>query len=263
MTKLIWGAIGGHYFEAGVDRGVFYPNEGPGIAWHGLVAVNTSPSEAEGDIQYYDGVKYQQRRMRESFEATISAFTYPVEFEEYNGYSENQANRNRRKSFDFCYRTGVGSDVAGDLSYKIHLVYNALATPSDNAYKTADSNAVPIEFAWDISTTPISIPGMSPSAHIVISPLDTTVKTMQPLEDILYGSDGSDPRMPSIEEVMAMFEKSMTLQIIDHGDGTWTAIGPDEMVYMWDVGGPDEMLVIDSPSAIYLDLDTYTVSSLQ
>ena len=263
MSELTWGDPGTHFFEAGVDRGVFYPKVGPGVAWHGLTSVDATPSEAEEDVQYYEGQKYRQRKLRESFSATIRAFTYPVEFEEYNGYSDSRLVQMRRKAFDFCFRTGVGNDIVGDLSYKIHLVYNALATPSHNMYKTNEQEVTPLEFEWDISTMPIPIPGLKSTAHIVIVPLLTTAATIEPLEDILYGTADTDPRMPTIEEVLEMFEKSMTLQIIDHGDGTWTAIGPDEMVYMANVGTTNEQFVINSPSATYLDLDTYIISSLQ
>lgn len=252
MTKLSWGEPGTHKFQTGIDRGVLYPKDGPGVAWNGLTAVMEAPSDAEEDVQYMDGVKFQQRRRRESFAATLKAFTYPIEFEEYDGMSTlTRVAQQRRKMFDFSYRT------SGD-GYRVHLVYNALATPSDVAYISAKQAVEPLEFSWDISTIPLLINGMAPSAHIILDFGETEDLTSIPLQEILYGTDLTDPRMPTIDELIHWFEQSMTLQILDHGDGTWTAIGPDEMISL--VG---DLITITTPSATYLDPDTYTISSLQ
>ena len=78
------------------------------------------------------------------------------------------------------------------------------------------------------------------------------------LEDMLYGTNAEAPRLPLPDEIISIFEENALLRIIDHGDGTWTAIGPDEAITMIT---PTEF-EIDWPSATYLDEETYTIRSL-
>src|SRR4051812_36354652 len=111
MTRLSWGNPGTHLFEAGVDRRVLYPRVGSGVAWNGLIAVEEAPSGGEADMYFMDGRKYQKRRQRESFAASLTAFTYPLEFEEYDGYADGHLAQQRRKSFNLSYQTRVGNEL--------------------------------------------------------------------------------------------------------------------------------------------------------
>lgn len=204
-----------------------------------------------------DGRKYQKRRQRESFMATLTAFTYPMEFEEYDGYSDSHMTQQRRKKFNLSYQTRVGNDLQGmDLGYQIHLVFNALATPSDKAYKTVDSGIDPTKFSWQISTTPEVFPESS-GAHLIVSSLSAYPGALTPLEEMLYGTVDTTPRFPTAEELFDIFENAALLKIIDHGDGTWTAIGPDEWIQMLD----STSFAITTPSAHYTSEDTYRISS--
>lgn len=258
MTKLIWDDPGTRLYESGVDRGVLYPRDGPGVVWNGLVSINETPSGAESSVQFIDGRKYRVEKTQEGFQATIEAFSYPREFEEYDGIS-NLYTAQHRESFNFSYRSLIGNDVDNiEHGYKIHLVYNALATPSSKQYATLAADIEPSTMAWDISTSPEFIPGFKPAAHIVISSVSAYPWVLQPLEDILYGTETSQPRFPTTEEILELFENGAILKIIDHGDGTWTAIGPDEVIQMLD----PTTFEISWPSAVYLDSETYKISSL-
>lgn len=257
MTKLVWGEPDKRLYEIGIDRGVFYPLEGIGVPWNGLVAVSEAPSEGDLAEVHQDGRKLHQRRQRESFAAQIKAYTYPQEFQEYEGTIEG-VTRQLRKSFDFSYRTLVGNALDPMAGYKIHLVYNATATPSDLEYSTMNSDAEAQTFTWDLTTIPEYLPNGGYSAHLIIDPSLAHDWVIEELENLLYGSSSNDPTMPTISEVVEIFQDGSLLTITDHGDGTWTAEGPDEAIKMLS----PTLFEITWPSAIYIDSNTYRISSL-
>lgn len=254
MSRIQWGSAGTRAYESGVDRGVFYPQVGPGLPWNGLVAVKEDPDGSELSKIFIDGTPFRVQKTKESFAAVLQAYTSPREFDDYDGNHGQQ----RRKAFGLSYRTKVGNDISPDHGYKIHIVYNALAMPStvDNStLATGGLNATP--FSWGLSTTAIPIPGAKPAAHLII---DTTVanpEAIQAVEDALYGSIDGDAYLPTPEELMDLFEQHAIFVVIDHGDGTWTATGPDEAFDMLDT----DTFQITWPSVIYLDTDTYQISS--
>lgn len=255
MTRITWGSPGSRIYETGVDRGVFYPNVGPGLPWSGLINVKEEPDGGSVKTMYVDGVPYRTQKTKEGFAAVLQAYIAPLGFEEYDGNYGQQ----RRKPFGLSYRTKVGNDISSDFGHKIHLVYNALAMPTavDNSTLNTDSlDATP--FSWGISTTPIPIPGAKPAAHLII---DTTIaypEAIQHIENILYGSDTEEARLPDVVELMDVIEQHAILVIIDHGDGTWTATGPDSVIQMLD----PTTFQISWASAVYLSEDTYEISSL-
>lgn len=259
MTKLHWNVAGDRLFEAGVDRVVFFPEEGPGVPWNGVTAVKEDTAGSALPVQYVDGVPVRSQKIKEGFAVVLQAYSCPLEFEEYEG-SLDILTRQQRKAFGLSYRTLVGNDTQGlDHAYKIHLVYNALAMPSAVDYNSVSPdglNAAP--FSWGISTKPTEIPGAKPAAHLIIDTSVAYPEAIQAIEDVLYGSDTVEARLPSPAEMMDLFEQHAILTIIDHGDGTWTAIGPDDVVTMLD----GDTFQITWPSAVYLDADTYQISSL-
>ena len=254
MTRINWGSTGTRTYDSGVDRGVFYPQVGPGVPWNGLTAVKEDPDGSELSKIFVDGVPFRTQKTKESFAAVLQAYTSPREFDDYDGNNGQQ----RRKAFGLSYRTNVGNDISPDYGHEIHLVYNALAMPSsvDNVTLSSDGlNATP--FSWGISTTPVLIPGAKPAAHLII---DTTIAhpdAIQAVEDILYGSIDGDSRLPDPFELFDVFEQHAIFVVIDHGDGTWTATGPDEAFEMLDA----DTFQITWPTAVYLDEDTYQISS--
>jgi hypothetical protein len=207
MTRLSWGDIATRHYETGVDRGVLYPEIGAGVAWNGLVSVQDNPSDSDSSSYYIDGIKYYNRQGPGSFAATLEAYTYPDEFMPYDGILNSLITQQPRRSFGLSYRTKLGNDVDGsDHGYKIHLVYNALASPSKRTNSTLGKSIEALLFSWSITTVPISIPGHRPSAHLVI---DTTVapsQTIAAVEDVLYGSDILTPSLPWLGPLLTLFE---------------------------------------------------------
>lgn len=232
MAQIVWGVTGTRNYEAGVDRGVLFPpNAAPGVAWNGLTTVNETPSGGEPTAYYMDGIKYLQLASSEEFNATIEAFSAPPEFGPCDGTANIFAGlfltQQPRKQFGFSYRTLNGNDVAGtDYGYKIHLVYNALAKPSSRNNQSLGSDVNALALSWDITTVPPALTYAMPTAHLVISSLDSLPLHLQMIETILYGTDSVAPRLPSPTELITIFAGS-SLTITDNGDGTFTATGSD------------------------------------
>jgi hypothetical protein len=214
MTQLTWDSVGERRYETGVDRGVLYlpDNTGDyteGHAWNGLTTVTESPSGAESNPQYADNVKYLNLVSAEEFGATIEAFTYPDEFGQCDGTAEPSPGiylgQQGRRSFGLAYRTRIGNDLDGtDHGYRLHLVYGALAAPSEKAYATINDSPEAITFSWDVTTTPVSVDGFKPTALITIDSTKVDAGDLTALEDILYGTDVDDPRLPLPDEVLAL-----------------------------------------------------------
>ena len=249
MTRITWGSFGTRHYEVGVDRGVFYPNVGAGIPWNGLVAVREGVSDEREVVTYVDGQPYRSKKADGSFTAVVEAFTYPFEFEPYNEVFSSK----RQKPFGFSYRTMADGD-----HYCLHLVYNALAAPSAAGRNTVASDGAPTVFSWELSSKPVPVPGMRPSAHFIIDSRQAVPDALVELEDVLYGTLDSIARFPTVPELLDIFERNAILVVIDHGDGTWSAIGPDEAIKMLDA----DTFQISWPSAVYLDENTYQISSL-
>lgn len=210
MTEIVWNRPGDRIYEAGVDHAVLYPPSGwPGVPWNGLVSVDDKTTGGETTAYYFDGDKFFQVRASTEFTATLTAFTYPTEFEKCDGTSPAMpgilVTDQDRESFGLAYRTKVGNDSEGlDYGYKLHLVYNGLVAPSAKTYKTIAESLEPNNFTWDISTTPIPVPGFKASAHLVIDSRRANPIVMSALEDILYGRSGFPPRLPLPEEIFGL-----------------------------------------------------------
>lgn len=217
MTALIWNNVGERYFEAGVDRGVFYGTDGVGVAWNGLISVKESPSGGDPIPYYIDGIKYLNISGRKEFKGTIEAYTYPEEFAEYDGWVDLNnglvVDEQQRKPFGLSYRTGVGNDVDGiDHGYKIHVIYNALASPTERSYQTMGDDNEPLEFSWDFTTTPGKPDptlSLAPWAHFVIDSRKTNPTQMRFIEGYLYGTAGRAPKLPTLEQMYILFENPL------------------------------------------------------
>jgi hypothetical protein len=208
-------------------------------------------TDVNQSLIYIDGVGHRNKLLIGNFAATISAMTWPVEFEPYDGYSKIYSEQ-RRSEFDFSYRT---MQVDG---YKIHLVYNAMVSPNGRDNTSINSNVDLEVFTWDLSTRPEVILGARSSAHFVIDSTLVNSGVMESIENILYGDDVTAPYIPTVEQLLTFFEANAVLRITDHGDGTWTAEGPDDVVQML---GPTTFQ-INWASAVFIDADSYTVRSL-
>lgn len=211
MSKLVWDQTGERLYETGVKQGVLYPlsAEGKydlGVAWNGLTAVTESPSGAEASPLYADDIKYLNLISNEEFGGTIEAYTYPDEFAQCDGSAALVAGvmigQQPRKTFGLCYRTTLGNDVANnDYGYKLHLVYGALAAPSEKAYATINDSPEAITFSWEFSTTPVNVPGHKPTSCITIDSTKCDKSKLAALEEILYGTEENEARLPLPEEI--------------------------------------------------------------
>lgn len=220
MTALLWDQTGEREYETGVDKGVLYiPNDAgsydDGYAWNGLTTVTESPSGAEVTKKYADNINYVSLISAEDFAGTIEAFTYPDEWAQCDGSATPSAGvavgQQTRHVFGLTYRTKVGNDVSGDdFGYKLHLVYGALASPSEKAYATVNDTPDAIAFSWKFTTTPIPVPGLKPSAILVIDSTKVDSDALASLEAELYGGVGVDPHLPDPASVIAFFTGSTT-----------------------------------------------------
>lgn len=217
MSKIVWDKIGERLFETGLDHGVLFPagdngSYESGVAWNGLSAMNEKPSGAEVTAIYADNIKYLNLMSAEDFSATAEAYTYPPEFEPCDGSVEVAPGviitQQNRKHFGLSYRTLVGNDVVGqELGYKIHLVYGGLASPSEKNRQTVNDSPEAITFSWEISTTPVEVPGYKPTAHLIIDSTKTDAAKLAALENILYGSADTEPRLPLPSEVIQLLKQ--------------------------------------------------------
>ena len=217
MSKIIWDDTGKKFYETGCDRGVLYVSDGEGgynsgVAWNGLTSVTENPSGAESTALYADNVKYLNMLSSEDFGATIEAYTYPDEFMECDGSASVTdgvvIGQQARTTFAMCYRTLKGNDVAGtSLGYKIHIIFNATASPSSKAYSTVNESPEAMTFSWEVSTTPVPVEGFKPTASIVIDSTKVDKSKLTELETKLYGGDSAEPTMPSITEIINIFKQ--------------------------------------------------------
>lgn len=219
--KLTWDQTGDRLYETGVQRGVLYPQVAgvyqAGVVWNGLTAVTESPSGAEATALYADDIKYLSLVSAEEFGGTIEAYTYPEEFAACDGsasivdgvYIGQQA----RTPFGLCYRTTVGNDTESNAhGYKIHIVYGALAAPSEKAYASINDSPEAITFSWEFTTTPVAVSGnFKPTATVVIDSTKVSPEALTAIENALYGSDGeggADPKLLMPDEIVALINES-------------------------------------------------------
>jgi hypothetical protein len=221
MTALSWDAIGQRYYETGVDHGVLYIPDGAGVysdgvAWNGLVTVTESPSGAEPTSLYADNIKYVNLYSAEEFSATLEAFTYPAAFAPFDGLAVPSAGlyigQQARKSFGLAYRTKIGNDVVGDsYGYRLHMIYGCQASPSEKAYSTINDSPEAITFSWEISSVPAPGTGIQPTSVITVDSTAVVAANLLVLEQALFGTVGTNPRLPTPDEVVAMFAGSLTM----------------------------------------------------
>lgn len=253
MVKLQWDAQGERRYETGVSKGVLYRQTNGiyslGVPWNGLTAVTESPSGAEATAIYADNIKYLNLVSAEEFGGTIEAYMSPVQFDECDGSASPVAGvavgQQARQSFGLSYQTRVGNDLlAADFGYKIHLVWGALAAPSEKAYATINDTPEAVTLSWEFSTTPVSVTGLKPTAIMTIDSTKVSAAALQILEDILYGTAGSTARLPLPDEVIAIFA------------GTVTEVAPQQPSF---VAGTGVITIPSTAGVVYRRADTNAV----
>ena len=216
MSKLIWDSTGERLYETGVKQAALYVQSTggtypKGVAWNGITAVTESPSGAEATALYADDIKYLSLISAEEFGATIEAYTYPDEFAECDGSASIATGvvigQQKRKAFGLAYKTTLGNDVDNnDYGYKLHLIYGALAAPSEKAYATINDSPEAITFSWEVTTTPVSVAGYKPTAIVTIDSTKADQTKLAALEAILYGSENVEARLPLPDEVATLMK---------------------------------------------------------
>lgn len=213
--ELKWDQTGERVYETGVSKGVLYPQVSgaypKGVAWNGLTNVNESPSGAEATPLYADNIKYLNLLSAEDFGATVEAYTYPDEFAACNGEKTLaagvQVGQQTRQAFGMSYQTKVGNDENPDAGYKIHLVYGALAKPSEKSYGTVNDSPEAITFSWELTTTPVEVPGMKPTAIITIDSTKVKKELLIQLEQKLYGTAEEEAMLPLPKDLAEIFKE--------------------------------------------------------
>lgn len=214
MAKLVWDATGARKYETGVRNGVLYVMDDSGtypkgVVWNGLTAVTESPSGAEATALYADDVKYLNLISAEEFGATVEAYTYPDEFAQCNGEASLvdgvTIGQQPRKTFGMAYRTVVGNDIENEsYGYKLHLIYGAVASPSEKAYATINDSPEAITFSWELKTTPVVVEGFKPTASLTIDSTKANPTKLAALEAILFGSEEAEARLPLPNEIATL-----------------------------------------------------------
>jgi hypothetical protein len=223
--KLVWDQTGERLYETGVSQGVLYPIQTggvytKGVAWNGLSSVTESPSGAEASPVYADNIKYLNLMSAEEFGGTIEAYMAPDEFAECDGSVEVApgvyAGQQSRKVFGLSYKTLLGNDVdSNDYGYKLHLVYGALASPSEKDYSTVNDSPEALSLSWEFSTTPVEVTTevngkkLKPVALLTFDSTKVDATKLAALEAILYGSDdgdGTEARLPLPDEVIELMK---------------------------------------------------------
>lgn len=265
MTRLVWGTPGARIFETGIDQATLYPMLGDGVPWIGVTSVKESPSGGDVEAFYVDGVKYLNQVEGQEYTSTLEAYTYPDEFAECDGTVWEEGlgyDEQPRKPFNLSYRTTIGDDLQGiDRGYRLHLIFNAIATPSDRDYKTLGASIETVDFSWSLSTTPVRIPGKKATSHLILDSRTTNEVLLETLEDILYGTETTAARFPTADEIIELYNREWPrhdgLLVIDNKDGTYSISGPDEVVSF--LG--DFKYQISSEGVVPAGPDTYTITS--
>lgn len=209
MTRITWGNSGEKYYELGVDRAVFYPKTGAGVAWNGLVSVDETVSGGAVKPVYLDGKKIYDQVENEDFQIDITTISVPTEFLVCAGIVTLVpglfVTQQPRSRFGFCYRTIKGNDVKkNEYGYKIHLVYNATVPPTSRSYETLSDKLSIDTLKWSLNTVPPDSSTFKPSAHLIVDTSIITSAKRTSLENLLYGTSTASPSLPTQAAVISL-----------------------------------------------------------
>lgn len=271
MPQLIWEKVEDRTFETGLDKGVLYLEDGSAVPWNGLTSVVKKSDKTSSPV-YFDGMKINNLVSLGDFAATLKAITYPDEFVELEGmgsvrngmFLDDQA----LKTFNLSYRVKVGNAIEGDsLGYKIHVVYNLVAIPSDKTNSTQSADPTLVEFEWELLAVPVEIPGFRPTAHLIIDSRDFDPWLLEDIEEKLYGGEFVDPLLPSMEDLVSYIDNWYRWKVIDNGDGTYTLISGrgDSLIFSGtnlEIFTALGIYVIDHGDGTFTVHDTYDIADV-
>jgi hypothetical protein len=248
MAVLTWDAAGSRYYETGVDRGVLYIPDAlgaysNGVAWNGLVTVTEKPTGAESNPMYADNMKYLNLYSIEQFGATIEAYTYPDEWNQFDGlinpgagYSGVQVGQQARKTFGLSYRTKLGNDTTGDdYGYKLHLMYGAIASPTERGYSSINDTPEPMTFSWDVTTTPVAVTAIGSTTFrstslITIDSTRVSASALTQITNYLWGTAGANPQLPTPDSVLSIITNAPSAVAVTPTMPTFTAAGGSTVI---------------------------------
>ena len=272
MARLQWGEFGSRRYETGVDRGVIYPIEPvlrdwpqgaiiPAVPWNGLTSYSETPQGVEPIPVYQDGIKLEEVPTQEVYAGTVAAFTAPEYVEQASGRNVPQIGVQMHGGyhglFNFTCRTKLENDLGEPASsYIIHLIYNVTGVQTARQRPTRGQQDSPLIYTYNLSSVPEIVEGYAPVSSISIVANEASEDYVRRLEELLYGTAETEPSFPSPQTVLAIFEGAPLLLIVDHGDGSFTASSPSDMVRMTD----SETFELDAPTVIILSEDEYQVS---
>jgi hypothetical protein len=257
MSKLVWDQFDQRKYEAGVDRGVLYPESGSGVVWNGLINIEESFIGGEVNPYYFDGIKFVDLVSPKNFQATLTAFSAPEEFSPCIGDKSVVPGfvltRQQRAQFSLSYRTLIGQDKG----YKLHLVYNATASVNGRSRQTIGSEVPPETLSWQIDAVPVASSSYRPSGHFIFDSTETDPEALSIIEKILYGTLTSEPRLPGIEEILDLTVIGESLTIMpEETTGLAELVSGSGDIYMTSVAGihralPDTRLYETSIRGLY------------
>jgi hypothetical protein len=261
--RLFWDVIGERVYENGVDRGVLYLPDGRAVVWNGLLSVEEDSGSSTQGV-FYDGVKISEIVNMGDYSAKLSAITYPDELDDLQGVAQLVEDvyltDQPLKTFGLSYRTRILDDISQEpIGYKIHIVYNVIAVPTDIGYETLSDDPSAMEFQWDLVALSGFIDGFRPTAKFVVDTTKINPDLLIELEKLLYGTSTVQPALPTMQELLEYIRTWYTIQIIDNGDGTWTATSDNDGYIFVDVPQEDQFMIVDV-NATFLDDETYIIS---
>lgn len=263
MPGIVWDKVGARVYETGLDKGVLYLPDGSAVPWNGLTAI-IEQFDKESSPIYYDGMKINDLVSLGDFSASMKAVTYPEEFVELEGMVSTRNGLfygdQMPQTFGLCYRTQIGNDLDGDVSgYKIHIIYNVTAIPSEKTYASMSADPSLMEFEWNLTAVPEEVAGIRPTAHIVIESRKLDPWLLEELEVILYGSSTADAALIPMVQLVTYLNEWCRLKVVDHGDGTWSAISIRDGFMSIDT--VEQLFTISRVNAVFIDNVTYTITS--
>lgn len=224
--KLQWDKVGERLYETGIDRTVLFVMSGSeyqkGVAWNGMTGLDENPTGADPSPLYADNTKYLSLMSAEEFGGTISAYTYPEEFEACEGSVSISKGVNVGQQthvpFGLSYRTMIGNDTEGqDHGYLIHFVYGATASPSSKSYRTVNDNPDAITFSWEFTTTPVEITKdvggkkLKPTATMTVNSTRISEAALKKIEDAIYGTEDDEPKMLLPDDIIEIINSVDTV----------------------------------------------------
>lgn len=237
---LEWDELDKRYFEQGLDRGALYMMGQDAVAWSGLTGLDEGADGGGTTIVYRDGVIVMADVDATDFKANITAVWFPEQFSECIGApmvtDGMRVDSQKPLPFHLSYRTLVGQGGRSDpFGYKIHLVYNAVATIGAKQRRTLSPDSSLVEFSFDLVCTPVRLPGYRPSAHYEIDTRFMSEPDIKAVEDILYGTPGVPGRMPTPSELYEMLNFGDAITFVKWTHPTlgecWTASGAYKNVH--------------------------------